>query len=370
MRVLLLSGPVGESHAAMARSLAADVQRADPKAVVQVHNTFAVLGPLLGRVLGRGYEFHLGEVKWSYEIAYRLFTRIRMAHAIGEQALTALGGAPLAELVIREEPDVVVATHPVLNAVLARLRATGRVRCPVALVVGPLGGLDFWVQPGADLHLLNYPEAVLEVEREAGTSRAIAVRPLVDEEFFSAPSRQQARTELGIHDARRVVVISGGGWGAGDLEGAITAALALPDVNVIAVAGRNETLRSAIARRHKDDPRISVVGFTNGMPQLLAAADVFVTLTAGLSALEAQLCECPVVWYGFAVGHVRDNVAALVRNGLAEAAHTPNELTARLADALAAGRTQLPVLSDLPRGGNVLLQLIGRTEPGARREMH
>lgn len=364
MRVLLLSGPVGESHLAMAQSLAADVRRADPAAVVQIHNTFAVLGPLLGRVLERGYTFHLGEVKWSYDLAYRLFTGRRAVRAAGERALTALGGTALANLIRHAEPDVAVATHPVLNAVLARLRAAGRVQCPVAMVVGPLGGLGFWVQPGADLHLLNYPQALPEVEREAGTGSAIAVRPLVREEFFRTPSREQARRELGIPDDRRLVLISGGGWGAGDLEGAIAAALAVPEVHVTAVAGRNETLRSTIARRHQDDPRVSVLGFTDAIRQLLAAADVFVSATAGLSALEAQLCGCRMVWYGFAVGHVRDNVAALARHGLTQAAQTPAELTARLIQALTAGRPEILPCSDLPHGGDVLRELAALRRPG------
>lgn len=357
-RVLLLSAPVGESHLVMARALARDVEQRDPTVSVTVHNSFDVLGRPLGRLLQRGYTFHLDEVTWSYNLAYRLFTRVRVASSAGELALYALGGSALADVVAADRPDVAVSTHPVISAVLSRLRAAGRVRCPVALVVGPLGGLGFWLHPAADMLLLNYIEALPDVERQVGPGKAVAVRPLVDEEFFTAPSHAAARAELGIPDGRGLVLISGGGWGAGDVEGAITAARAAGDTQVIAVAGRNEPLRQSLARRHRDDPRVRVIGFTDQMRELLAAADVFVTATAGLSCLEAELCGCPTVWYGFPAAHVRDNVSALVDRGLARAAETPAQLAGEISAALSAGRGALPPpLRDLPRGADVLLEL-------------
>jgi UDP-N-acetylglucosamine:LPS N-acetylglucosamine transferase len=341
----------------MAQSLAADLQRADPGASIVIRNDFAVLGRLLGRRLARGYAFHLRDARRSYDIAYRLFTGLRAAQTLGELALYALGGAPLARTISDVGPDVVVATHPVLNAVLARLRASRRVPCPAAVVVGPLGGLGFWVQPGADLHLLNYPEALREVQREAAPGSAVAVRPLVGEEFFFAPTQVRARAQLGIPAQHPLVLISGGGWGAGDLDGAIDAALNVPDAAVIAVAGRNQRVPAAITQRHASDPRLTLVGFTTRMCELLSAADAFVTTTAGLSCLEAQLCGCPTVWYGFGAGHVRDNVAALQRHGLARAAQTPKQLTSQLKAVLATGRGQTSALPELPRAGQLLLEL-------------
>lgn len=342
----------------MARSLADDLRRADPAATVVVRDDFAVLGDRLGRRLGRGYTTHLGERGWSYDLAYQLFACRRAGRRLGELALYTLGGTSLAKVVAEVAPDVVVATHPVVNAVLGWLRAAGRVRCPASAVVGPLGGLGFWVQPGVDLHLLNYVEALPEVEREVRPGSAVPVRPLVREEFFGAPTRAQARAQLEIPGDGAVVLISGGGWGAGDIDGAIDAALRLPDASVIAVTGRNDALRAAIADRRQGEPRVTVVGFTDRMRELLAAADVFVTATAGVSCLEAELCGCPLVWYGFGVGHVRDNVAALERHGLAYAADTPEALTTSLAAALARGRTdRAAARAALPRGGDVLAAL-------------
>lgn len=357
VRVLILSADVGESHVAMAHALARELEARADVGPLAALNTFDVLGSLLARVLPRGFELHLGRVKWSYDLAYRVFTRPGAAQRFGEEALYRLGGAALAATVERHRPDVVVSTYPVMNPVLARLRAAGRVRCPVAAVVGPLGGLGFWTHPAIDLHLLLYPEAIPAVERLAGTGKARAVRPLVRSEFLEPRSRSGTRAALGIDADTPLVLISGGGWGAGDLSGATDACLDISGVRVTAVTGRNEPARAVLEQRYASERRVSVLGFTERMRDLLCAADAFVTSTAGLSCIEAQLCRCPTICYGFAFGHVRDNSRALAGHGLARLAEKPQELTREVRAALAAGRPPGPQLQDLPTASELTVAL-------------
>jgi hypothetical protein len=58
----------------------------------------------------------------------------------------------------------------------------------------------------------------------------------------------------------------------------------------------------------------------------MAAADAMIHSTAGLTVLEAHIRGCPVVSYGFSVGHLRANNAAFERFGLAEVARSEHEL--------------------------------------------
>src|SRR5579875_773895 len=302
MRALILSANVGESHAAMAAALARDLRRQPQVEAVEVRSDFDVLGPRLGALLPRGFDYHLGRVQWSYDLAYRLFTGVGAARRLGEGALCLLGARHLQRAIAAHDPDVVVSVYPVMNPVLSRLRASGRLRCPVALLVGPLGGLGFWIQPHVDMHLLHYPQVHREVQRIAGPGRAVTVLPLVREEFLAPGSRQASRAALGLEERERVVLVSGGGWGAGDLGAAIEAARSLEGLRVIAVAGRNEQLRAQLQRRFESDPRVQVLGFTERMRELLWAADAFITATAGLSVIEARLCRCATVCFGFQVG--------------------------------------------------------------------
>ena len=102
-----------------------------------------------------------------------------------------------------------------------------------------------------------------------------------------------------------MIAVSGGGWGVGDLVGATRAALEVPDALVLCLCGRNDDLRRRVAQRFPDEPRLRLMGFTDRMGDVLAAADALVHSSAGLTVLEAIIRGCPVISYGFGVGHVR-----------------------------------------------------------------
>jgi UDP-N-acetylglucosamine:LPS N-acetylglucosamine transferase len=357
INVVVVSADVGESHSVMARALVHELEdRQDVKSITLLTDS-GVLGHRLSSTLSRGYRFHLGRVQWSYDLAYRLFTGFSPAERSAELALYALGGRAVARAIEPHEPDVVVSTHPVLNPVLAGLRTSGRLTCPVASVVGPVGGHDFWALPALDLHLVLYEQATPSVERLAGASPVRTVRPLISGAFFEPLSRDKALAALSLPEDRRFVLVSGGGWGVGDIEGAIAACLALPGRAVIAIAGRNAALRSTLQSRHGYDPRVSVLGYTTRMRELLSAADAFVTTTAGSSLQEARACGCPTVCYGFLIGHVRDNVNAAAKYGIAHAAGDADALSRELAAALREGRRPIPAYDRLPAAADLVVAL-------------
>ena len=97
------------------------------------------------------------------------------------------------------------------------------------------------------------------------------------------PAREQT---LALPAAGRVIAISGGGWGVGDLVGATRAALEFEDATVLCLCGRNDALRAKVVGRFGDEPRLRVMGFTDRMGDVLAAADALVHSSAGLTVLE------------------------------------------------------------------------------------
>lgn len=342
----------------MARVLAREMERRPDVASVVVLDDFRMLGRALGGYLAKSFELHLGRLEWSYDLAYRAFARASAGRRIGEHALYALGASALLASIEAQHPDVVVSTYPVMNPILGGLRARGRLACPVGAIVGPLAGLAYWVHPGIDLHMLNYPEAAAEVERLGGGASAVPVRPLVSPEFFEYTHGEEVAKELRLGPGRRMVLISGGGWGAGDLAGAVEECLEVDDqLEVVAVAGRNEALRARLAERFGRCKRVRVLGFTKRMHDLLACADAFVSTTAGTSCIEARLCGCPTVCYGFTIGHVRDNTAALERLGLARMARKRAELARAISQALTEGRHEQPHARDLPSAAELAAAL-------------
>ncbi len=326
-RVLILSADVGEGHAAAARALARQLDASPEPTQVTVIDGLAAMGPLLQPVVEDGYRVQLRFFPWTYTVVYLLLERVAPIRGLARKLLCLLGSRPLARRIAEHEPDVVVSTYPAVTVVLARLRRTQKVRCPTVATITDLTGLFFWAQPGIDTHLVMYGESMGPVERIAGRGSARLVRPLISSEFLDERPQTEARRLLDLPEDGHMVVVSGGGWGVGDVEGAVRAIASIPDVSsIVCLAGRNEQLHQRLSEDFAAEPRVHVYGFTERMPEILAAADTLVHSTGGVTCLEAKATGTPVVSYGLPVGHARLNTRAMADLGLLRLANDTTEL--------------------------------------------
>lgn len=326
-RVLILSADVGEGHAAAARALAKQIERSPEPAEVTVIDGLAAMGPLLQPVVEDGYRVQLRFFPWTYTVVYWLLERVAPVRALTRRLLCLFGSRPLARRIAEHDPDVVVSTYPAVTVVLARLRRTQAVRCPTVATITDLTGLFFWAQPGIDTHLVMYGESLDSVERIAGEGSAQLVRPLISAEFLDERSQSAARRALQLPESGRLVVVSGGGWGVGDIEGAVREIASIPEVSaIVCLAGRNEQLLRRLSEDFREESRVRVYGFTERMPEILAAADALVHSTGGVTCLEAKATGTPVVSYGLPVGHARLNTRAMADLGLLRLANDTHEL--------------------------------------------
>ncbi len=326
-RVLILSADVGEGHAAAARALAQQIDASEEDADVVVIDGLAAMGRVLRQVVQDGYRVQLRFFPWSYTLVYWLLERVAPVRWLTRWQLCLFGARSLARRIAEFEPDVIVSTYPAVTVVLARLRRTGVVSCPTVATITDLTGLFFWAQPGIDMHLVMYGESMPSVERIAGLGSARLVRPLISAEFLQPRCPLQARRALGLPEEGRLVVVSGGGWGVGDVEGAVRELCRVGEVSgIVCLAGYNEQLRERLSSAFAAEPRVHVYGFTDQMPQLLAAADALVHSTGGVTCLEAKATGTPVVSYGLPVGHARLNTRAMADLELLRLANDTDEL--------------------------------------------
>jgi processive 1,2-diacylglycerol beta-glucosyltransferase len=326
-RVLILSADVGEGHAAAARALAEQIEESQQNAEVTVIDGLAAMGRLLRPVVEDGYRVQLRFFPWTYTLVYWLLEHVMPVRVIARRMLCLFGSRPLARAIATYDPDVVVSTYPAVTVVLARLRRTGQVSCSTVATITDLTGLFFWAQPGIDVHLVMYGESMPSVERIAGRGSVQLVRPLISAEFLQPRRAGDARRALGLPLDGRTVVVSGGGWGVGDIAGAVSEFVRVPEVSsIVCLAGRNDQLADKLRRAFAQEPRVHVYGFTDKMPEILAAADVLVHSTGGVTCLEARAAGTPVVSYGLPVGHARLNTRAMATLDLLRLANDTDEL--------------------------------------------
>ncbi len=164
-----------------------------------------------------------------------------------------------------------------------------------------------WVHPHVDLYLVTSTPAEAAVRRFQPEARVEIIPGPVRPAFYQPPAQEEARAQLGVPLGERCVLLMTGGWGLGPVA-AVAEALAEAGVHVLAVAGHNARLEqrfSAVARRQQ---RVRPFGFTDTIPELMAAADLVVTSSGSDTCIEARAVGRPLLLLDIVQGHGRDNL--------------------------------------------------------------
>ncbi|MEP7026161.1 MAG: glycosyltransferase, partial [Actinomycetota bacterium] len=157
-----------------------------------------------------------------------------------------------------------------------------------------------------DLYLVTSAAAEPMVHRFQPTAHVMVVPTVVRLPFYQPPSQAGARASFGIGPDDRCVLLMSGAWGLGPVAEAAEA-LGNAGVHVLAVAGRNARLAAKLRAAAARQPRVHPFGFTDRIPEMMAAADLVVT-SSGDTCAEARTVGRPLLLLDVVQGHGRDNL--------------------------------------------------------------
>jgi processive 1,2-diacylglycerol beta-glucosyltransferase len=359
LSVLLLSASMGAGHDGAAREIADRLRNAGHHAVVR---DCLDAGPLhCGSALRSGYEFELRHAPGAYDATYRFWYRAPWLRDPLASLITFLARRRVLRWVRELDADAVVSTYPLVTLVLGHLRATGRLSIPVVNFITDFGVHPLWVHPGVDLNLaVHAGPAEMAARRSKRPSEACG--PAVSATFAPGPHvttrRRRIRSELGLDQADRAVLIVAGSWGVGGVLDTFRAASFGEGVVPVVVCGHDHKLRTRVEQEAAAlGIRAVILGWSDGMAELMAGCDALVENAGGLTSLEAMRAGLPVVSYRPIAGHGRENTAAMAAAGVSRLASSAGDLATTLSEVTRAG----PVREGLIRRGQAMF----RTDPTA-----
>ncbi len=204
---------------------------------------------------------------------------------------------------------MIVSTYPNMTEVLGRLRRAGRLDVPVCSAITDLAALDYWATPRCR-RPPRHPSGV----DPRGAPHRRTPRPVIDcVHGFTSPEFRATRP---ARDARARPRTAGGGRDRARLGrrlgcrrrarcGRRGAPAREHRARGLPVRAQRRARSAGSRERYAGEPRVRVEGFTDRMPEWMAASDVLVHSTCGLTVLEAHMRGCAVVSFGWGRGHIR-----------------------------------------------------------------
>jgi UDP-N-acetylglucosamine:LPS N-acetylglucosamine transferase len=300
--VLFATIAAGGGHVATANAMAEGLERLHPNAVnTRVSDVMAEFG--FEKLDARHKE------SWRNMLKRPRLVRIGQRLTDAAPALTrAAQNALLNDFAKAASPridalktDLVVANHGWLATALTLARRKHGMRTRVLVfATEPFDASALWAEPRAEWVVAPTLAAKESLVRLGVPASSVAVLGYpVSRAFTEAPAQQAARTALGL-EAGFTCLVSLGAEGLAGQALLLTEALLAMEVQVIAVAGRNAELKSALDTLAESRSRLHAVGFTDRMPTLLAASDLVVGKAGPASTMEALAVGRPVIATAYA----------------------------------------------------------------------
>ena len=317
MRALLLSGSIGMGHDVMAEACAVSLRERGWQ--TETLDSMQLMGPSasgMGERVFRGllavpglYDaFHFEQLRTGGRLA-RFAERASAKYAV--PALRTELDAQSVKLVVSvfatgaSAAARVKAEYPGIRTVTFCTDA-----CPHRL----------WVHDNTDMYLVTSQVAAGFV-RGFHPEAEIAIVPApARPQFYKAPTQREARIGLELPEDARCVLLMGGSWGLGPLL-ELAGELARADIYTLAVAGRNQSLADGLRQLNAREPRVIPFGFTDRIPELMAASDVVIT-TSGDTCSEARVIGRELLMLDVVPGHGRENLQYELSRGRAAVAPT------------------------------------------------
>nr|WP_239028750.1 glycosyltransferase [Pseudonocardia acidicola] len=363
-RIVILSASVGAGHDGAARELARRLT--GHGCTCTVHDFLDLLPGSLGRALRGAYALQLRAVPGSWGWLHAELERSRLLRGASE-AISQLAASRMLA-VLPPDTRAVVSAYPLASQAAGRLRRAGRLGVPVITYLTDMSVHPLWVAPGVDAHLALHAEPARQASR-LGAHGIAVVRPAVPPAFApveGAVARARLRHRLGLPVTAPLALIVAGSWGVGEIDDTVAEVAATGLATPVVACGRNDELR----RRVDEAGHGIALGWTDAMPELLAACDVVVQNAGGLTSLEAMAVGTPLVSYRCVPGHGLANSIALDRAGLVPLIQRADDLAPVLQRVLSgAAEPALPAgdaavspaaaLFDAPGAAETVLRLAG-----------
>lgn len=216
------------------------------------------------------------------------------------------------------QADQIICTHFLPAELLSDARQKGKLKVPVWVVVTDYDVHRLWVYSSLTGYFAASEEVAYRMNKRGIPAHTIHVTGIPISPSFAQPlSRLECAEELGLDPQRPTILFMSGGIGIGRMESSIEEViLAQEEVQVVALAGRNEKLkRNLEALARKFPGRIVALSFMSTIERLMACADLTVTKPGGLTTAECLAVGLPMVVISPIPGQEERNADFLLEQG-------------------------------------------------------
>lgn len=333
-KIMISYAQYGGGHLSAAKNLKEYIEQNYPDCEVDLFDGMRYINKVIDKVCGSTYSKITKNVPWFWgKIYYHtqdpIFERIL---SLSNKVLSYKLGRLLREL----NPDVIISTHFFIGHMCTILKKKGKISSKIATVITDYGDDPYneWV---ANHEYMDYIFVAHNEIKNRLVQKGISEEKIFDtgipisDKFLINYDKTAILKEFNFSENKKTILFFGGGeLGIGKSKTVdIFKYLAenFENIQLIAIAGKNESLKNSFEEIAQNKENIKVFEFTDRVAEFMAISDLVVTKTGGLTCTEALVSNLPIVAINPIPGQETDNAEFLEKNGVGTWIKKDNDYT-------------------------------------------
>lgn len=295
-RVLLLSEGFGSGHTQAAHALAVGLRQRSPHVQTKVIELGGFFHPTLAPMILNAYRRTIIHSPKLVGIMYRAQYK-KSLNRFTQLALHRLFYMQTATMIEQLRPDAIVCTHPIPNAIIARLNRLG-MELPLYTVITDYDAHGTWIADGVSSYFVSTDEVRSKLLERGVKAASIRVTGIpVHPNFLKANDRAELYLHFGLKPMPTIMVM-GGGWGMLGHKELLDRLVVWRDrIQLLLCMGSNSDHMEALVKNPIfDHPNIHLFGFTNEIDKLMDVSDLLITKPGGMTCTEALTKGIPMMF--------------------------------------------------------------------------
>ncbi|MGD2278786.1 MAG: glycosyltransferase [Candidatus Omnitrophota bacterium] len=278
------------------------------------------------------YIFAVSRAKWLWKFIYYFSNSPRVDVVLRKirERLDARSLKRLREMLVREAPDAVVATHFLLPGIAPALKEVDGLKARMYAIVTDYGPHSYWLSEYVDRYFVGSEYTLKECVKRGVPEEKIRVTGIPSEEEFCKRDfdENSLREKYSLDGERRTIFLLSGGFGVGPMEEMLLSLNSCrTEIQAIVVCGHNRVVYEDIEQlKQRLDYPVVLLGYTDKVAELMSVSDLMVTKAGGMSVTEAMNMRLPMILFASIPGQETWNEILLLDNGAAKKAFRVDDI--------------------------------------------
>ena len=229
----------------------------------------------------------------------------------------------LFKLIEDKQPDSIISTHPFITEMVASLKKRNKISTELNVIMTDYASHKFWELKPEYINRyfvacddIKYTLISRGIEAEKIFVTGIPLGPA----FLKEYNKEEIYKEFNLSPDKRTVLLFGGGeYGLSNVKNFLDGLLSVEeDIQLVAIAGKNKKTKKMFEDLvAKYDKKVTILGYTNQVPELMSISDFIVSKPGGLTSTEIICSNIPFIIINPIPGQEEENARFFLNAGAA-----------------------------------------------------